>query len=570
MMKVYRKKEILENGQMILESVRNLIKRPLREETTLRDTSQGWFKESLVVYFTTMTTDEQISSVEKKLSFEGNDQLKLKIKLPKITNFKQYGSNAEKTISDAIQHLVEDIVLKTEKKFYYNAISIAKLIRKMYGGKVDPKKVDMGEDYAQIRTNAVKVASGISKELGAITADKWCPADMFIYNDLSDVTRAKNAKFLNVDVGNDISLNGLFQSDPESETSKGIFAISLKEQVSQGGAASSFKNILTKPKDFPDVGKIENIDALSVIYHLENFILNYSNPKSTPSFYFSNLSYAHASAKKLLERRSDSPEIKKSAKKVIDLVEYIFKSTLGDKIPPKTSPRKGIGGGKYDSKKINAAFQSANISEFKVPKGTKELVDSVSKNISDAAIQEYQKLRKDFLNDLKTAGYNPPITSPKLSEMKNDVKRTLSKAGCYKTASYVLSNMSKGIMKIPKEFATIAAQKNIFVAMTAYAVGLSGISPTFFKIRGSDKPDGNAHMEAFYGNGFFQLDDDSEIQIEDKPGNAGFIIKFISKVTRNKNKNSETVAKYETIMEYRSAGEQITVQVRKLDPFEYA
>lgn len=572
-MKLHRKKELLENDQIILKSIDKLIRSSrLNEETALRDTSQGWFKESLAVYFATMVTDDEISQVEKKLSFNEGEQLKIKIKLPEVTDFKRYGSNAAKTIVDSIKHLVEDVVLREEKKFYYNAISIAKLLRKIYGGKIDPEKIDMGDDYNEIRKKGVSIASTMSKELGNITADKWCPADIFIYNDFSDIEKAKNAKFLNIDVGDEIGLNGLFQSNPESEKSKGIFAISLKEQKSQGGAGSSFKNILTKPENFPDVDKIENIDALSIIYHLDNFILKYPNPKSTHSYHFANLSFAHASAKKLLERRSDSTEISKSAKKAIKLIENIFESTLGDKTPPKTKPRKDdpTSGGKYDFKKIESAFKQANVSEFKVPEGTKELVKSISKNISEAAINEYQKLRKEFLKDLKTAGYNPPTTSPKLDEMKNDVKRTLAKSGCYKTASYVLKNMSSGAMTIPKEFSTIAEQKNIFVAMTAYAVGLSGISPTFFKIRGVDKPNGVAHMEPFYGNGFFHLDDDSQIEIEDNSGNAGFMISFISKVTRNKDKNSETVSKYETKMEYRSAGEQITVQVRQLDPFEYA
>lgn len=144
-MKIESRNTLLQKDRFILESIRNLIRSSrLNEETQLRDTSQGWFKESLAVYFTTMTTDDQISKVEKKLSFDGDDQLKVKLKLPDITDFRRYGSNAEKTISDAIKHLVEDVVLKTEKKFYYNAISIAKLLRKMYGGKIDPKKSGHG------------------------------------------------------------------------------------------------------------------------------------------------------------------------------------------------------------------------------------------------------------------------------------------------------------------------------------------------------------------------------------------------------------------------------------------
>lgn len=556
-MNIYSKRHLIENSHLILSKAKSILSNRLNEVTALKDTGHGWFKESLVIYFSTMVSDKQIEMVEAKLGMKDADQAELPpLKLPTVSNFDNYGLG-KNTLPGAIQHLSEDVIPTSEKKLYYNAISSAKLIRGLYGGKkIDPKRVDMGIKYDSIRKRGVELAkkSGIT----GITADKWCPADIYIYNDLSDITRASNAKYLNIDIGTQKSLNGLFQSEPETETSKGILGLSLKEQIAQAGAATSFKNILSREKNYPDADKIDNRDALSIIYHLDNFRVEYAKEKSTKEYYFSNLAYAYASAISLIERRKDSRKIVTASKNALNLIETIFSSTLGDNLPPKVR-------GKYVVNKVRDAFNDSNISKFVVPNAVASAIKNISSAIEEDAISEYTKMRQSFLRDLVAAGYKSPQKLYSPNAMRGDIGRALAKAGCYKVASYVLKGMSLGELSIPTEFSTIAKQKNVFVAMVAYAVGMAGLSPTFFKVKGSQKPGGTAHMEAVYGSGYFHLDDDSEVKIIDKETTAGFRIEFTAKVTKTAKSSSKTLQKYQTIMIYHSAGDHISVLVNKLD-----
>lgn len=557
-MKILQRSHLLENSQAILNSVQRTLSNKVNEITALKDTAHGWFKESLVVYFTTMLSDKQIAKVEEKLSLKEDEQLNVKLNLPTITNFNRYGQNAERVVGDALKHLVEDPILKSEKKFYYNAISIAKFIRNLYGGKVDPKRVDMGKDYDAIRSKAVELSKEMN--ISGVTADKWCAADIYIYNDMNVIREAQNAQFLSVDMDTTPSLNSLFQSEP-TQISEGIFGVSLKEEVAQAGAATSFKNILSRKENYPKSEKINNRDSLSIVYHLENFRDEYPREKakdtlSSKAYYFSNLAYAYASAINLIKRKSDSPETVKAAKDTMLFIESIFKSILGKNLPSKT-------GDKYDVNKIRVAFEKVKPSEFKSPSNIQQQIDRIASSVIKDAEKEYVSLRKAFLEDLKKAGYASPISMSTPSSMRSDIKRMLAKAGCYKTASYVLSGMSAGLLEIPKEFSTIAKQKNPFVAMVAYGVGMAGLSPTFFKIRGSSTG-GDAHIETIYGSGYFHLDDKAEIKVIDKPTTSGFSVEFEAKVTKNASRTSKAIKRYKVIMIYHSAGDQITVLVNQL------
>lgn len=516
----------------------NILRGKIDEVTALKDTAHGWFKESLVIYFSTMVSDKQIEIVEAKLGMKDAEQAELPpLKLPKVSNFDNYGLG-KNTLPGAIQHLSEDVVLKGEKKFYYNAISIAKLIRDLHGGVVDPKKIDMGTKYDSIRSKAIELTKDM--ELTGITPDKWCPADIFIYNDLSAVPKAANSKFLNV--GKD-SLNGFFQSN-EKERNRGILGVSLKEEKAQAGAATSFKNILSRTENYPDSEKIKNYDVLSVIYHYDNFV---ENPNK--AYYFSNLAYAYASAKKLQTRGISE------AKDVVSALETTFKKTLGKYLPTQTRT------GAYAVNSIRSAFEESGVTEVKVSKKLTESIEAVTLAVQNEARKEYVASRKKFMDDLKAAGYDVPAKL--LDPKKLSIRKALSKAGCYKTASYVLDGLAAGMMRVPKTFATIAKQKDPFVAMVAFGVGMGGISPTFFKMIGSASPGGMAHIEPFYGNGFLHLDDKSKVEIKDPEGRSGFIVEFISKVTMEESRNSKTLKKYKVIVNYHSAGDQITVLINQ-------
>jgi hypothetical protein len=536
-MRIESKSWLIENSKSILKNIKVRKKSNLFEEYQLQQTGHGWFKESLVVYFSTMVSDSDMKKVEHKLSLSDKDQQNVKLKLPQVTNFDRYG-NGKSTLPNAISHLMEDVVKTNEKKFYYNAISIAKLIRSIYGGKVDPKKIDMGTVYDSIRSKAVELSRGM--ELEGMTPDKWCPADIYIYNDLSVPRKAVTAKTLNI---GENSLNSFFQSDAK-KTSSGILGISLKEEKAQAGAATSFKNILTREQNYPALDKIKNYDALSVIYHYDNFV---ENPNK--SYYFSNLAYAYASAKKLDARGING------AKDMISALEKTFESTLGEYLPSKTRT------GAYSPTSIKQAFEKSGAVEVSISSKMTESIEKIVESVRKDATKQFLSERKKFIDDLKSYGFNPPTKL--LSPDKLTIQKILTKSGCYRAASYVLKGMSSGAMSIPPTFSTIAKQKNPFVAMVAFAIGMGGISPTFFKMIGSSRPEGVAHIEPFYGNGFLNLEDKTDVSIIDSENRAGFGIEYIAKVTLEDSKKSKTLKKYKVKINYHSAGDQIIVLVNE-------
>ena len=99
--------------------------------------------------------------------------------------------------------------------------------------------------------------------------------------------------------------------------------------------------------------------------------------------------------------------------------------------------------------------------------------------------------------------------------------------------------------------------------MTAYAIGLAGISPTFFKMVGNAKG-GEAHVETFYGSGFLNLDEKEKVVIGDTPGKKGFLVEFITSVRLEDTKSAKPIIKYKVSLDFRFSGEQINIEVSKL------
>ena len=130
-------------------------------------------------------------------------------------------------------------------------------------------------------------------------------------------------------------------------------------------------------------------------------------------------------------------------------------------------------------------------------------------------------------------------------------------------ASWVLDGINSKKLNIPDVYQTIINEKNAFVAMTAYAIGMAGISPTFFKMIGSSKG-GTAHLETFHGSGFLNLDEKQKIVIGDSPGRKGFFVEFITTVKLDEKKGSKPVSKYKVSLDFRYAGEAINIEVSEL------
>jgi hypothetical protein len=541
--KIHRKKELLENDRIILESIGKLLRSSkLNEETTLEGTNTPEFKEGLVVYLSNLN-GKLIEQISNKLK-NTNKKTIINLPQPEDTDVKYYGSKSLNLIKKAIEHLSKDqIVDQNEVRLYNNGLSTARAIQNIYG---KPVQADRGETFNKIRSYAVDLVKKQIEEFPG-RPDKWCPADIYIYNDSDSVSKALSAEFLNI---GDDSLNAQFQPDIQS-TSKGILGISLKEEKAQAGAAGSFDKTLNRSDNYPESEKIENYSILSVAYHYEKSIQNQDKPSG-----ISEISIAHASAKNLEARKIPGSE------KVISELEKTLELTLGTESLPSAS----TSGGKYSKDKVQSIFLDKKIQKVKYSPELESAIQKLYDSSMEKILDEYTKMRDQFHADLKSAGFNPP--SEKLDPKTMGVKRTLGKAGCYKTASYLVGGLNIAGLKIPKEFKTIIQQKNAFVALAAYAIGMAGISPTFFKMVGSSAQDGVAKVETFYGDGFLNLDDDSKVLIEDLETRSGFRVTFVAKITLKNNKKSKTIKKYSVDIKFQSGGDFIKVEVAELKESE--
>lgn len=531
--------ELLKEEAAVIQETNEFLESIIHEAPDLISTTRGWFKESLVVYFSTMVSTKQITEIEKKLALSEKEQKNVMLDLPLVKNFSTYGSG-EKTINHAIETLAKGSISGIDLDLFYNAISIAKKIREIYGGRLSPNKVDMGSTYDSIRKKAIE----LSKEMGlsGVFKDKWCPADLFIYNDESSPKNALKATSLNIDEN---SLNSMFQTDPK-DTTKNILAISLKEQIAQAGTATSFRNTLTQAKNYPNISRTRNYAVYTATYYARKFI---KSPNDSHTFI--NLAIAYSRAQLLMARNISG------AAEMMKAIDTIFQKTLGSELPPKSSRER------YVVDKIRIAYDKVKPKETYVSPLLQKSVDMIYDQTRDDAVREYNRLRKKFIADLQKFGFDAPKTN--ITDPRNvDMKYLLSKSGCYNAASYLLDGMFTGNLKIPKYFTTLAKQKNPFVAMVAYGIGMGGISPTYLKLTGSSSPDGKAKETMFYGNGFLHLDDDSQVIIDDSPNAAGFYIKFVAKVTLERSSKSKTVSKYSVTVYYQTAGDNILIRIKKL------
>jgi hypothetical protein len=235
----------------------------------------------------------------------------------------------------------------------------------------------------------------------------------------------------------------------------------------------------------------------------------------------------------------------------------ILKTTFGTKDLNTIKNSKG----RYDKDTTRELFSTKNLNAFVIPssvdRNVKKLFDSVRKK----AETEYKKNRKEFLSVLTKNGMDIPAQTPDLKSM--NMETILKKTSCYMVASWVLDGINSKNLNIPEVYQTIIKEKNAFVAMTAYAIGMAGISPTFFKMIGNSKG-GTAHLETFYGSGFLNLDEKQKVVIGDTPNRKGFFVEFVTTVKLDESKSTKPVSKYKVSLDFRYAGEAINIEVSEL------
>jgi hypothetical protein len=536
-------KNLLQNENIILQSIRNILKESSKESiideaTTLRETNTPEFKEGLVVYFSSLPSTK-LKQIEDKLNKPETNQKK--ISLPEPSDDEYYGGKSYSLVLTAIKHLSEDIVKSNEKSFYYNALSVSKKLQEIFNG---PVRADRGDKtYSKLRNKAVElIKTGYDISL---TADKWCPADIYIYNDNSVASKMLSAKTLNV--GED-SFNAYFQSDIKS-TSDGLIGISLKEEKAQAGKATSFFKTLKREENYPTAPALTGNSkyVLSIAYNFDQALKSVEKDAQKAIGYIAT---AHASAEILSSKLKEADSVKNDLFKIL-------KTTLGTKDLNGIKNSKG----RYDKDTTRDLFATKNLNSFVIPSSVERNVKKLFDSVRKKSETEYKKSRKEFLSVLTKNGMDLPAQTPDLKSM--NMETVLKKTSCYMVASWVLDGINSKNLNIPDVYQTIIKEKNAFVAMTAYAIGMAGISPTFFKMIGNSKG-GTAHLETFYGSGFLNLDEKQKVVIGDTPSRKGFFVEFVTTVKLDESKSTKPVSKYKVSLDFRYAGEAINIEVSEL------
>jgi hypothetical protein len=506
--------------------------RELQED--LQGTNTPDFKEGLVVYFTSQTP-QTLEAIEKKLQ-TGTGQIKLSINI----NEQYYGNKSANLVKSAITHLSTSDISKKDIAFYYNALSIAKTIQDLYKR---PMQADRGILFESIRKKAVELVNNLGADVSLSAADKWCPADIYIYNDKEAAEKALAAQYLNID---DESLNAQFQTKYKQTQDK-ILGISLKEQKAQAGKASSFRGVLKKEINYPDMPVQKDMKVLlEIAYNLGQSLT--SKDKKLAIGYFAA---AHTLLDKARIENAPSTELLKAE------LGQILTDTLGQDNLGAAYNKKGS----FDKDRTRKLFTQLGLTDIKVSSNYQSTVKQFNTEIKGQCVDTYNKARIDFIKTLQSLEYEVPAESPDISKMSPET--LLKKANCYNTAEYLLSGLNSDSLKIPQGYQSIADQKNIFVALTAYAIGMAGISPTFVKVVGNSKG-APASIDTFYGSGFLNLDDGTSVKITDTTEYKGFYVTFTTKVTLEAGEKAEIMKKYSVTLDFRYAGEQLNIEVSDL------
>jgi hypothetical protein len=502
----------------------------LNESTALAESNTPDMKESLAIFFSTLSS-KSLDSIQNKIISKSD--VKLSLKVPNSAS-PYYGSKGFALLNSAVDYLNLNVIDTATGKLYLNAISIARQLQKTFGGPVLQSVIDRGRDYNVIRSNAKKV-SGVSYP------DKWCPADIYIYNDNKSKKIAQSAKTLNV---GENSLNAAFST--EFGPGAGIVGISLKEQGAQAGKATAFRQILNRNENYPAATELSSDDkyTMELLYNLNQSV---TPTKPTPDKL--KIGYI-AEAVRLMDalKIDSSNKLRTSLQRTLD-------ATFNNKSNAYRGPR-----GNYNKDAARKSFADMNLSSIKFDPKLKNNIDAFAESIHNKAETVYKDSRKTFLSTLNNFKFK--VTGTNVAPSKMSAEVLYKKASCYMVADYLLNGLNSSNLIVPKEYVTLASQKNAFVALTSYAIGQSGISPTFFKLTGKSNGS-DASVEAFYGSGFMDLEAGS-MNVIDSPNNKGFDVRFNAMVRKSPKTSSEILTRYAVLLSFRYAGDTLNIEVSEL------
>jgi hypothetical protein len=506
-----------------------------KSPSTIDGANTPEMKEGLVIYFATQPK-KVLDLAEAKASNQKNTSV---LTLTTKINPKFYGTKSASLVQKAIEYLNANVITPNNSRIYLNAISIARKIQESFG-QLKQDHIDRGDVYTTIRKHAVKLVS----EMGiAADEDKWCPADIYIYNDAAAAKQSLQSDTLNT---GELSLNAMFRTE-FTPSNGGIVGISLKEEKAQAGKATSFRQILTREQNYPDALKLDDTQksTMELLYNLN--ILKISNAKITPKLKVGYLAEAL--------RIINSKKIK-NTEALKKLLEHSISLTFKGDVKAAYGARGG-----YNKDTARKSFETMKLTELPLDPKLFTAIDAFSATVKSDAVSVYNNSRKAFINTLTRLKFSVPKERPDLNKL--DSETLYKKASCYLVAEYLLSGLNAEKLRLPLAYKTITAQKNAFVAMTAYAVGMGGISPTFFKLVGSTTGS-DAHLEPFYGDGFLNITDGDKTQVVDTNEYKGFYVTFVADVTIGVGRKSKKKGSYGVTLDFRYAGDQLNIEVSDL------
>lgn len=556
------RKSLVENSHNVLKENSKIIRdsklsniSSLDEDLAIPQSTTG-LKEGLVMYFACQTVesiDEAISKIETK----SNKKLKFS---KSVINDKLYNGNTEpaaNNVKEAIDYLNSSVVDQKIGRTYINAMTAAKRIIKDIG-KLDPKLIDRGQTFDSIKKHATELLKGADINISTGESDKWCPADLFIYGSTSVIQSANEATNINVDSKTKPSLNSLFNETFTLPSSGKILGISLKEESARGGKATSFRKILQGDKDYTVEDKDQGQELITKLLYNFSSITRIKGANIEPIYKIGDCAEALNTIvknEKLIVKNVNS-----------DVLEGI-KNSLARTLKKTFGGDTKLAINKDSAKKMYKSGGYEYPSDSSKPlKDLKVSITDFRKSLIEYAKKKYSKSRKDFFETLTKSNFKPPTNQPVKWAETEDVSKVsdifLKKAGCYEAASKLLDGYQiKAALSLPKAFKSIVdEEKNVFLALTAYAVSQGGISPTFFKLIGKDSSSQEAEVKKFPSDGVLKLVPGGEVEIDDSPTNAGFNVTFICQIESK----SGVEDKYKVVLSFSYAGTQFKIEVFEL------
>lgn len=513
-------------------------------------------KEGLAIYFATQPITAIDAAIEK-IKEKSNTKLKFSTNGIKKENYDGNPAAYDNTIA-AINFLNTQVVSDPgTKKLFLNSLSSGRhLSNTLSGGKgLSPDSIDRGDAvFGKIKEHAMELIKDLNINITLGESDKWCPADFFVYSNGFSPTDVLGSKTLNVADG---SINSFFMDTFTAPNTGKILGVSLKEEKAQAGKATSFLSVLEKGKNYPNVKPDETQSKFTSLAYLFKAIRAGED-----------IGYV-ADAVGVIQKNGDILGKVAGTDKVTNLEESLKNQLMvslksnepkSKKLKPKDLTVLQNTKGTFDKKLTRKYVSDKKLSsKFSMTDELKAAIGTFNATVLEYANKRYKTARTNFKKVLTKNKFNEPTEKKSLDTSNTEL--LLKKAGCYDVASKVLDGVGDGAkLKIPSAFKNIILEKqNVFLAVVAFAISQGGISPTFFKLVGSESG-GGAHIKHFPSDGILSLQKGTDVEIIDSGEFAGFEVQFNAQILQGK----ALIDKYKVTLGFQYAGDQFKIEVTEL------